>query len=92
MSERAGGQVQVWATPNKCERGPNKGAQPSGRKQEQAEGGGVNKGGQGRGEHDGWAKGSGAVAEVGAAAAATTIAASPPSFHLASMSSCSSSK
>ena len=45
-------------------------AQLSGRKQEQAEGGGVNKGGWGRGERDGWAKSGGAVAEAGAAAAA----------------------
>ena len=67
----------MWAMPNKCERGPNEGTQLSGHKQEQAEGGGANKGGQGRGEHDGWVKGSGAV--VGAAAA-TTIAAPPLSF------------
>ena len=70
----------MWATPNEHERGPNEGTQPSRCKQEQVEGGGANKGGWGRGEHDGWAKGGRAVAEVGAAAAATTIAAPPLSF------------
>jgi hypothetical protein len=47
MSERAGGRVQAWATPNERERGPNEGAQPSRRKQEQAEGdrvAGINEG------------------------------------------------
>ena len=74
----------MWATPNECERGPNEGAQPSRHKQEQAERGGANKGGRGRGEHDRWAKGGRAVAEAGAAAgaAATTTMAAPPFLSL----------
>ena len=91
-SKQVGGQVQVWAMPNKRERGPNKGAQPRGRKQEQAEGGGgkQRRTGEGRTRRVGerWRSSGRSGSSSSSSSSSYHNSSTPPFFHLVSMSSC----